>query len=986
MASSVVVALGDSATGGVPAIPYNEMRVAAREAECILMLNCGALGEHHIHDAALLQEYFDKICDKNDNVTKRQFHYAFSLPGKFKKEEIMKFANDCVQAIWNTDPSFRHQPLVAWWHWNTDHDHIHFAAPRVSVIDGHNINLWWEAARIHRELDLIRGVKFEETNNELMKYDFRSKNEFFSLLRSAGYRTYFDKTNPDVVHVRKYGYEASTLNVNDLDAIIRRNKEHADEEKRKARAKQIQAIILKYRKESLKDKDGIEGAAKKGENWNRQNPEDNWNRFFNTSDTPIAKEGPLGKHETADIGNLDKKQFHDFLSALKDKTGIEIAMTTNGKGDVTGYTVIDNANKIVFKGSDVLHLRRLLNPSAKASEKIDQALAQSANLAVSARYEEKNRITDMIKQNPDDSRIPEKLRMDWIVGSVSELMPSYSFSGGKYYLQYLDENSDEVKLPITALYGTWLDNGFRMSEEMGNLRLSALTAYILRDEVVDPDILYAIDTWNAARQLPFDSKQSSYGDPHDDTSATSMVPEPITRDNVYDYAVSRISELGVKIDFNPEPLNDWERIPMDKIDELVEMTLLNLGRLDTKLKENANSYVKMDAMNTLMCALTVRNMNYKAKGMRVPEKTVLPNAVQQAAARPDTRSVSTEPVQPQKSVRPAAPPETGIKTDARIECNVLYDELLGVCVKATINGMEYKPKPIAAEHREWYRKSDNHETAALQLAMYYYQKEISAVQPVSRKNTAGGGVPAITFTDVNARVASVKGKPYVFITIGGKEYGKPLERAHAEWYRQQPEADKKAAAQNLALNYFAKDIYRYKRNLYMDECVSRGRMPWGIQIEKSRYLPVSVANETRLKYPDGNSDFFRNKVNKSEYKPGETEEQMFIRKFGMQEANKYWNYSFNDIKVHFFSKPAEADTVTALGETMSVLDEVAASFNDSLTAMFGAVVGAIACNVPVPGGGGGGGHSSGWGRKKDDDDYIPRSLFGMKLRKSGIKR
>ena len=241
------------------------------------------------------------------------------------------------------------------------------------------------------------------------------------------------------------------------------------------------------------------------------------------------------------------------------------------------------------------------------------------------------------------------------------------------------------------------------------------------------------------------------------------------------------------------------------------------------------------------------------------------------------------------------------------------------------------------------------------------------------------GPKAISFLDVDARIINRNGMSFVVTNIGGQEISKMLLLDHAKWYNSR--IDKQTAAKQLALHYFAEEFYQYKRDLYKQECINRYKMPYGIQVDNIRnYITV------KLKYPNGDWDNnVRHTVYSDDYRPGETDEQLFIRKFGSEEADNYWNYSFQDLKDYFFPEQESFESDSAIGETLSSFNEIAAAFNDSLSSTFGAITGAMAVNVPL---GGGGGSNNDLPKKKDDDDWMPRNLFGMKpkSRSQGLHR
>jgi hypothetical protein len=256
------------------------------------------------------------------------------------------------------------------------------------------------------------------------------------------------------------------------------------------------------------------------------------------------------------------------------------------------------------------------------------------------------------------------------------------------------------------------------------------------------------------------------------------------------------------------------------------------------------------------------------------------------------------------------------------------------------------------------------------------EKAVTGGKPTPKTVAQKPLVPkAISFLDVDARVVNRDGVSFVVTNIDGQEMSKMLLLGHSNWYNSH--VDKQAAAKQLALHYFADEFYQYKRDLYKQECINRYKMPYGIQVDNVRnYITV------KLKYPNGDwNNNVRHAVYSDDYRPGETDEQVFIRKFGSEEADIYWNYSFQDIRNFFFPEHSSFESASAVSETLRCFDEIAASFNDSLASVFGAITGAMAVNVPL--GGGGGGHND-LPKKKNDNDWVPRNLFGMKPKGRGL--
>lgn len=262
-------------------------------------------------------------------------------------------------------------------------------------------------------------------------------------------------------------------------------------------------------------------------------------------------------------------------------------------------------------------------------------------------------------------------------------------------------------------------------------------------------------------------------------------------------------------------------------------------------------------------------------------------------------------------------------------------------------------------------------------AEYLQQKKVESEKGSTSKQAEQNQLmpKAISFLDINARVINKNGLAYIVTRVGGEEKKKMLLPDHAALYRYN--SDPQTAARQLALHYFSEEFYNDKREQYKQECINRYKMPYGIQVDNVRnYITV------KLKYPNGDWDNnVRHTVYSDDYRPGETDEQLFIRKFGSEEADNYWNYSFQDLKDYFFPEQESFESDSAVSETLSCFNEIAASFNDSLASIFGAITGAMSVNVPL--GGGGGGHND-LPKKKNDDDWMPRSLFGMKPKGRGL--
>lgn len=274
--------------------------------------------------------------------------------------------------------------------------------------------------------------------------------------------------------------------------------------------------------------------------------------------------------------------------------------------------------------------------------------------------------------------------------------------------------------------------------------------------------------------------------------------------------------------------------------------------------------------------------------------------------------------------------------------------------------------------------------AAAECRRRQQSKEQTTVQTIKPKPAVKPVVPKIrpiSFTGFTAKVTTKDDKNYITATVAGKSVEKSLSASHNAWYQQEP--DKTEAARALALHYFSQEFYLAKREEYKQQCIANGKLPYGMKLSNVRTSFGKVFG--RIDYPD--KDWDNNcghKFSEKDRLPGETDKELFIRKFGSQEADNFWRHSFMDIRDVFVDKPAEFEESKAIGETLAVLSEIAAAFNDSMATMFNVVLGNNAGNIPSCGGGGGNNSL----QKKKDDDWLknPRNLFMKPVKGKGNRK
>jgi hypothetical protein len=93
----------------------------------------------------------------------------------------------------------------------------------------------------------------------------------------------------------------------------------------------------------------------------------------------IAAYEPNAKRtQTLKDALLSTKDDTDFIRSLKEKYGVELLFHATENKTPYGYTIIDHHHKSVFKGSEVLPLKQLLNPVQLKEQSANQTTAGKA--------------------------------------------------------------------------------------------------------------------------------------------------------------------------------------------------------------------------------------------------------------------------------------------------------------------------------------------------------------------------------------------------------------------------------------------------------------------------------------------------------------------------------------------------------------------------------------------------------------------------------
>ena len=279
------------------AVRYNERKVEHGVAELVAIRNFGYLeNAPEMRGITSLRNYLMDYSAKNDRTRMTQFHAAISCKGNEYSKE------ELIDIAWKYLDKMGYnnegQPVLMYFHHDTDNNHLHIVTSRISP-DGKKIPDSMENIRSLKAIEEVMNVDKKYQNSEMMKL---AKSYHFESVSQfmAIFETsgYETFIQDDDICIKRGGQVQDKIAVKNVEKLCRKNGEAE-----KKRIRQLRAILQKYRDQS--------------------------------------------------------SSREELESMLKKKFGICIKFL--GKEfSPYGYMVVDNATRTVFKGSDVLGIKDLL--------------------------------------------------------------------------------------------------------------------------------------------------------------------------------------------------------------------------------------------------------------------------------------------------------------------------------------------------------------------------------------------------------------------------------------------------------------------------------------------------------------------------------------------------------------------------------------------------------------------------------------------------
>ena len=155
--------------------------------------------------------------------------------------------------------------------------------------------------------------------------------------------------------------------------------------KRKERARQLKAILMKYRQLSLQQ----QFPTKKGKAETQSDLEER---------KTLALSGLQHKDGTS-FNEMEKLQVKWMLKELRQKLGIDIHWQKDKNGIIRGYGIVDHKTKTAFDGSQVLKMGEWMEPQRKENEEKGQkfigSLGQKAQKSIGSSGQSMPKLTNV---------------------------------------------------------------------------------------------------------------------------------------------------------------------------------------------------------------------------------------------------------------------------------------------------------------------------------------------------------------------------------------------------------------------------------------------------------------------------------------------------------------------------------------------------------------------------------------------------------------
>jgi len=352
----IVKKLGMVAGGGFPGAAYNERKVAEGVARLMAMENVDAAMRHKVEllhksgfdCAGEIEKYLKERSRTygNTKTTRFQFHIAASVKGQvMSADELTDFARQLM-----AEAGYGRQPYFVYYHHDTDNNHVHILSTRIQP-NGFPIPDHHDYARLNAAANRILSSDINRDIQRMFSYGYLTEGQFANIIRSHGYK--FERVEDGYVLFRG-GVKAATIPLSEIERHISQ-----ENETRKERAKQLRAIIRKYKAEiaggKVQNVENVKGHKGQKKKYVRRKIHPDIRKIKDSNGKTLSQE--------------EQRQLSDLFDILKTKFGIDIHFQKDRNGEIRGYGIVDHNRKMAFDGSKVMKLSELIDFVQKQERK-----------------------------------------------------------------------------------------------------------------------------------------------------------------------------------------------------------------------------------------------------------------------------------------------------------------------------------------------------------------------------------------------------------------------------------------------------------------------------------------------------------------------------------------------------------------------------------------------------------------------------------------
>ncbi len=352
----IVKKLGMVAGGGFPGAGYNERKVAEGVARLMAMENVDAAMRHKVellHEAGFdcageIEKYLKERSRTygNTKTTRFQFHITASVKGQvMSADELTDFARQLM-----AEAGYGRQPYFVYYHHDTDNNHVHILSTRIQP-NGFPIPDHHDYARLNAAANRILSSDINCDIQRMFSYGYLTEGQFANIIRSHGYK--FERVDDSYVLFRG-GVKATTISLSEIGRHISQGNDT-----RKERAKQLRAIIRKYKAEIAEGKvqnvENVKGHKGQKKKYVRRKANHDIRKIKGSNGKTLSQE--------------QQRHMSELMDILKTKFGIDIHFQKDRNGEIRGYGIVDHNRKMALDGSKVMKLSELIDFAQKQERK-----------------------------------------------------------------------------------------------------------------------------------------------------------------------------------------------------------------------------------------------------------------------------------------------------------------------------------------------------------------------------------------------------------------------------------------------------------------------------------------------------------------------------------------------------------------------------------------------------------------------------------------